>query len=108
MLNSSVPVVVGFSCFFPFTNGLDYVFRPTFMHGRKEIQGCGGILTVLASELHKFAFFLPASSLTLFCVKPPFITIHRQSEGTTSSRQNTPLTVKRRMAGKTHKNSIEN
>lgn len=52
--------------FFPFISGLDYVFRPTFMHGRKEIQGCGGILTVLSSELHKFSFFLPASSLTLF------------------------------------------
>lgn len=53
-----VPVVVGFGCFFPFINGLDYVFRPTLMHGRKEIQGRGGILTVLLSELHKLSFSL--------------------------------------------------
>lgn len=53
-----VPVVVGFGCFFPFSNGLDDVFRPTFMHGRKEIQGRGGVLTVLLSELHKLSFSL--------------------------------------------------
>lgn len=74
------------------------------MHGRTEIQGWGVILTVFPSELLKFSFFLCAS----FCVGPPFIMAHCQSEGTTSSGQNTPLTVKRRVAGKMHNNSIEN
>lgn len=62
---------------------------------------------LLLNYTNLLSFSLPHLWL-FFCVEPPFITIHRQSEGTTSSRQNTPLTVKRRMAGKTHKNSIEN
>ena len=74
-----VPVVVGFGCFFfPFISGLDYVFRPAFMHSRKEIQGCGGILTVFLSELYKFSFFLPASASDSLCVEPPFMMVHHQ------------------------------
>lgn len=38
--------------FFLFISHLDYAFGPTFIRGRKEIQGCGGILTLLPSELH--------------------------------------------------------
>lgn len=57
------------------------------MHGREEIQGCRDILAVLPSEWQEFCFFSPASSLTL-CVEPPFITVHHQSEQTSSSRQN--------------------
>lgn len=66
------------------------------MHCRTEIQGWGGILTVFPSELLEFSFFLSLCLISSpFCVGPPFIMVHCQSEGTTSSRRNTPLTVKR-------------
>lgn len=60
------------------------------MHGGEEIQGCRSILKFSLLNDRNCVSFSPASSLTP-CVEPPFITVHHQSEWTSSSRQNMSL-----------------
>lgn len=94
--------------FFSFVSGLDYVLRLTFMHGRKRNGRVWRYPRNFLFGSAKILFLSLCLISSPFCFGPSFVMVHCQSEGTTSSRQNTPLTVKRRTASKIQNISIEN